>query len=253
MMWVWALVGCELAEIRNQLEGLTTPLVMEGLMLGIAEPMDERIDLSGLDRYDPGANLTIFLADASNANELDNALVSGAMVTASVGAGDVDVPEQQDGLYAVLPPTDLEYEPMQTLDVEAVLSNRTGTGQLELPEGAGLSAFEAHPVDTPLPIDVSGRGYTGTLIVVIDTTTGDVTYSNEPEGAREIYDLTRGRTEVTSVTVPAEAFPAESVYALGFAGLVHTRSEDFDGFNTLLSGILAGQLQFQPVVTVPLP
>ncbi len=253
MLWTFALAGCELDELRDQLDGLTSPLVVEAIALGVAEPTDDRVDLSALERFDPGANLTVFLADASNPTELDDALVSGADVSASTGAGAVGVPERENGLYALLPPSDLELDPRLTLQLDAELENRTGVGRLTLPEPAGLGIVESHPAGTPLPVDVTGLGYTGTLIIVFDTTSGAVTYTNEPTTAREIYDLTRGRNAVTEVTIPAEAFPNESVYALGFAGLVHTTADDFDGVNTVLSGIIAGQLEFQPVVTVPLP
>lgn len=245
-------MGCDLGAIKDQIDGLTNPLVAEGMVIGIAEPQDDRIDLSSLG-YDPGANITVFLADASNAADLNQALVSGATVSASDGATEVDLPERESGVYTTDPMPGIDYAADATMTITAVLDDRMGTGDIVLPEGAGLAIVEGHAAGDPLEIDVSGKGYTGTLITVFDTASGSLTYSNEPTDAKAVYDLTRGTTEVTTVTIPGEAFPGESVYALGFAGLVHTRSADFDGMNTLLSGILAGQLEFHPVVTVPLP
>ncbi|MEN0064632.1 MAG: hypothetical protein AAGA48_20960 [Myxococcota bacterium] len=252
MMWLVLAIGCDLTEIVDQIDGITNPLVTEALVLGVAEPADERIDLSSIG-YDPGANATVFLANASNVNDLDNALVSGATVTASDGPTSAELPERENGVYVSNPGSGLDYVPGRTMTISAVLDDRSGSGALELPEGAGLGIMEDHMVGEPIEVDVTGKGYTGSLIVVFDTTSGRVTYSNEPTDARGVYDLTRGTTELTMVTIPGKAFPDESVYALGFAGLVHTGSDDFEGLNTLLSGMVAGQLEFYPVVTVPLP
>lgn len=252
MVWLVFGLGCDFDAIRQQFDGLTNPLVAEALVIGVAEPTDERIDLSVLDDYDPGANATVFLADATSVTQLDEALVSGALVNASDGSGSTDLAEVQDGVYVTEPPTGLDYVAGRTLMVTAQLGDDTGRGSLVLPPGAGLGPIEDHGVGQPIDLDLTGLGYTGGLIVVIDVASGSVTYSNEPTDARGIYELARGSTELTIETVPGEAFPTESVYALGFAGLVRTRSSDFDGFNTALSSILAGQLEFVPVSTVSL-
>jgi len=250
-MMVWMLMfACDLGEIRDQIDGITSPLVAEGLVLGVAQPLDDRIDLSELG-YDPGANATVFLADASDPSELDEALVSGATVTASTGDSMAELPERESGVYVTDPLSGLAYTPGRTLTITAELDDRDGTGSLELTEGAGIGAVEDHTAGAALEIDVTGKGYTASLVTVFDTVTGQLTYSNEPTTAQGIYELTRGTQELTIVTVPAEAFPGDSVYALGFAGLVHTGQDDFDGMNTVLSGIVAGRLEFVPVVTLP--
>ncbi|MBX2800418.1 MAG: hypothetical protein KTR31_22250 [Myxococcales bacterium] len=251
-MWLVLLGACDFGNLQDQLEGLTNPLVAEGMVIGVAEPADDRIDLSALD-YDPGANVTVFLADAANADELDAALVSGAMVSASDGQSSADLEEAESGVYTTVPGAGFDYVAERTATVTAVLDDTTGNVSVELPQTAGLTIMEAHTAGQAIDIDVTGLGYTGSLVVVFDTTSGDVTYSNEPTTAKEVYDLTRGNNELTVVTVPGEAFPGESVYALGFAGLVHSRSADVDGLNTLLSGVIAGQLEFHPVVTLTVP
>lgn len=250
MVW-WLATACDFSELKEDFAGLTNTLVSESLVLGVVAPEDDRIDLSTLG-YEPGAGATVFLADASSVDNLDDVLVSGATVTADDGVNTVVLDEQTDGAYVVPPGAGLAYVAGNTMTVSATIGTSTGTGQIVLPPGANLSVAEQHVANEPLLIDVAGKGYTGSLVLVFDTLSGELTYSNEPQDIRAVYDLTRGTTELTTVTIPAKAFPGESVYALGFAGLVHTRADDFDNMNTLLSGIIAGQLEFHPIVTVPL-
>lgn len=252
MVWLLA-TACDLSAIKDDIDGLTNTLVGEGMVIGVLPPEDERIDLEALG-YDAGASATMFLADAASADDLGNVLISGATVTATDGVTSVTLEEQADsGAYVSLPGSGLAYTAGETVTITAVIGTDEGSGSVVLPPAAGLALAEQHTANEPLDIDVTGKGYTGTLIVVMDTVSGDVTYTNEPQDVQAVYQLTRGTEEVTTVTIPAEAFPNESVYALGFAGLDHSVGSDFEGMNTLLSGIIAGQLEFHPIVTIPLP
>jgi hypothetical protein len=252
MTWLMLAGGCDFGAIKDEFDGLTNTLVGEGMVIGVANPSDPRIDLEALG-YEAGASATLFLADASSAADIGNVLISGAAVTASDGATSADLDEGESGIYTSLPGSGLAYTAENTMTFTVVIGEDTGTGAVLLPPAAGLVLEEAHTAGEPIELDVTGKGYTGTLIVVFDTASGEVTYTNEPQDIKAVYDLTRGNTEVTTVTIPGEAFPGESVYAVGFAGLDHSTSDDFDGMNTLLSGLLAGQLEFQPVVTLTLP
>lgn len=249
MTWLLLATGCDL----SQLDDLTNRLVGEGLVVGVQAPTDDRIDLGDIG-YEPGATATMFLAEAAIVDDLEKLPVSGATVTASDGPTSVNLGEQAGtGAYVSLPGSGLAYTAGNTMTVTVEVGKNVGTGSIVLPEGADLTIDELHTANEPLDLDLTGKGFTGTLIVVVDTLSGDVTYSNEPKDIRAVYELARGSTEVTSVTIPGDAFAGETVYALGFAGLNHTSSGDFDGMNSLLSSILAGQMEFHPVVTAPLP
>lgn len=243
------LAGCE--AIKDTYEGLTNPLIAEGMILGVEAPESDEIDLESTG-YSEGTGLTLFLADAESVTDIENAPVEGADVVLT-GNTTVEATEIGGGGYAVTPSEDLVYEAGETWSVKATVGREEGTAHVRLPPAPNATIAEQHTQGEPVTLNLSGQGFTGALVVVVDVQTGDVTYSTQPEGIRDFYNLTRGDDEVGDITVPGTAFPGESVYALGVTGLTHTTSEDFDGMNTALSGVLAGKMRFFPVITATLP
>ena len=98
--------------------------------------------------------------------------------------------------------------------------------------------------NTAVNIDLTGQEFDSALVIVM-LADGGVTYSNQPDGIREFYDFTHGSELVTTVEIPAEAFPSNGVYAIGVAGLTHTVAEDLTEMNTALTSIMAGKMVFE--------
>ena len=111
-----------------------------------------------------------------------------------------------------------------------------------------------HTPDTELVAPFTQGNFTYAIVVVIDSQSGELTYSTEPKTIKDVYDASRGSEPVTQVTIPPRAFPAQSLYMVGIAGTSHSVREDvLSGMNTLLSSGMAGKMQFFPVSTVQIP
>lgn len=242
------LSGCEFFEKAGEtLDGLTNPLVGLGLVLGVEEP--EEADLEGTG-FEAGTTFSLFLADAANVTDLDNAPVNGAVVSLQ----DVEADDSQDGLYLISPDVGPTYVDGASWTVDIQLGTDVATASLTLPEAPEFAPDLIHTAETALTLDLSGQGYEGVIIVVMESSTGDLTYTTEPQTAREVYDLTRGNTEVTEVEIPGTAFPSEDeLYLVGIAGLNHANGSDVDGMNTALSSVSAGKMVFEPVSTATTP
>jgi hypothetical protein len=106
----------------------------------------------------------------------------------------------------------------------------------------------AHSAGQPLSVDLAGQGFDSVLVVVLDAASLELSYSNEPADIQELYEFGHGGTG-DSVEIPGDAFPGDSLYAVGVAGLVTADAADLDEVNTALSSMLAGKFRFYPVQT----
>ena len=242
-------VGCEeWRAVQEAFEGFSEPTVVQALILAVAEPESEAVDLS-VSEFQPGTGATVFLANASDAQNIEEAPIEGA----TVSVHEIAAIEQGDGAYVIDPGT-LEYAAGATWAVTAEVGEGSGKASVVLPNAAAVTLPEQHTAGQDLLVDVAGQGFHAALVVVFDVATGAVTWSNEPQDAQELYDFTHGSADVESVTIPgAAAFPAESAYAVGVAGMMHGDAESIEGFNTLLSTAMAGQMKMYPVSTSALP
>ncbi len=244
------LVACD--KLANTYEGVTAPIVGQGLILGVEAPPSE-IDLTGSD-FANGASATLFLASAEEAQNIEDAPVTDATVSLSGGnLAALDATNLGDGAYQIGPDPALEYQDNATWTLTALTSNDTSTADVTLPPAATFTFDTQHAVNAPITLDVTGQGFTDVLIVVMDNATGASTYDNRPTGIKELYDRSRNNTPLTTVEIPGSAFAGESVYAIGVAGLTHTTSADLDFMNTLLSSVSAGKLRFTAVSTLQVP
>lgn len=252
--------GCEdWKQIQEAFKGFTDPTVAQAMMIGVSAPESDLIDLSTTD-FKPGVAATAFLANASDADKLDEAPIEGAAVTLldAAAASDTDSTEvaftdMTGGAYTIQPGV-LEYAAGATWTVRADIEDESGTVKVELPAAATVTIPEQHTTAQDLTLDFTGQEFHAALIVVLDATTQQVTWSNQPQDVKAVYEFTRGSDFVTTLTIPgAEAFPTDAIYAVGVAGMRHGSSSDVEGFNTLLSSAMAGAMTFAPVSTVVLP
>jgi len=251
-----ALPGCAFfSKAKDTFEGMTNPLVALGLVVSV-QPADSsgNMDLSNSQMQD-GTALTAFLADAAKVNDLNNAPVTGADVTCN-GATASDLGQ---GLYGIEPGT-LTYQAGATWDVEARIGNGTAAASLTLPQAStwtppcatGSGSTCTWTAGDDMTVDLSGQDYDSVLVAVMDLNSGDITWSNRPTDARGVYDFTHRSDASLTVTIPgSQAFPSESVYAVGVAGMVHTGASDLVEMNTVLSTFMAGKMLVYPVSTLP--
>ena len=236
--------GCDLVEnTQDALDGLTNPLVGLGLVIGVEEPEEVDLASTGLES---GTTFSMFLADAASADDLENAPIDGATVTLE----GIETDPAVDGLYVLGPDRAPSYVGQAIFDVAIDINGEMASGRVRLPDGPDFVAIQGHTPGEGLTIDLTGQGFNAAIVVVIESSSGELTFSNEPETAREVYDLTRGNGDVGAVDVPGTAFPSDNeVYVMGIAGLHHTETSNLDGMNTVISSLSAGQMVFQPVST----
>jgi hypothetical protein len=98
-----------------------------------------------------------------------------------------------------------------------------------------------------LLIDLTAYDYDAVLVAVLNVQTGELTYSNEPEGIQEMYDFTHTGSEVKRHEIPGVAFSGASVYAVGVAGMRNAGVDDYSDMNTGLSSFMVGQMRFYAV------
>ena len=134
LIGVLLLGGCDLIDQGRDLIGdLTNPLVTQALVLGVAPP-DEASDIDLPSEYAEGAGATVFLADAADVADLENAPISGATVTLHGQA----VGELAPGSYA-LEPGAISYESGGTWQLAVTLSGDTATAAVDLPPAASFT------------------------------------------------------------------------------------------------------------------
>lgn len=259
MLILLAMTGCDLfasgqeqiEDLQDTLDGLTNPLVVQGLVLGVAEPDSEEIDLSKTD-FSNGTAVTVFAADAASVSEIENAPVTGAAVTIKIGEqAAVTVDEATGGAYKVAG-EEVGYVASAMAELSVGIGDSAAGAQVMLPPPANATIPEQHN-GSELVIDLSAQEFDQVLAVVFDVGSGEVTFSNEPKDVMELYEFSTAEDAGAGVTIPASAFPGDSVYAVGIAGLVKGDSASFSSMNTALSSMQAGQLKFYPVSTIPLP
>ncbi len=247
------LVGCsDLDDLKDKVEGYTNPTVIEGLVLGVAEP-DFDFDLSKTD-FNKGAAGVVFLADAASADEIESAPIDGADVSIlSETTGKLAMNEDGDGKYSITGDDGFEYTVGEDLDLNVDVGDQSSSASVTAPAAADVTIDEAHTAGEAITVDLTGQSFSSVLVAVFDAGSGELTFSNQPEGIKEIYDFTHGGAESLVVDIPGSAFSAESVYAVGVAGLKNAGEDDFGDANTLLSTYMAGKMKFFPVSTITLP
>lgn len=246
------LVGCTAIDnLKDDVQGATNPLVMEGLVVGIAPPESGDLDLAGT-AFEDGASAVVAVADADSVDNLDEAPVEGASVAllAETG-GRVDMVDEGSGRYAATGADGLVYTEGDdvTLSVDYGGGEDASSAQLKLPRRPDVSFPANVPKGQPLHVNLSGQAFDNVLVAVVDGASGETVWSNYPTTIQDMYQLTHGAGSL-AVDVPGSALNRESVYLVGVAGLVNAGSDDLTNVNTLLSAFTAGRLLFNAVSTV---
>ena len=250
---VLTMLGCDAFQnAKNTIEGLTDPVVAQGLILGVDEPDSPQIQgfLEGTD-FSTGTAVSIFLGDANNVANIADAPIIGAIVTIDSGPAVVAANADGSGVYTVAPDAS-----GLTYVVDAVWDIYLDTGREDigvasplLPPAAWPDVPVQHTTLAPMNIDLTGMGFDSSLIVVIDSN-GALTFSNEPTSPQEVYDASTGDDKVGLEVIDASAFPFAGVYAVGVAGLLKTDADQESSINTVLSSFMAGKMEFYAVSTL---
>lgn len=251
MLFALLMTGCaQLNDLKEGVQGLTNPIVFEGVYLGVAPSEDDRIDLTGTP-FEQDALAQVFLADAASADELEDAPVTGAEVSMLADAsGKVALTEAGEGAYLASTANGLRYDDGAQATLSATFDGMTSSVSITPPAAPTFPLASQMDAGTAFTIDLSGEGYDNVLVAVVDLQSGEVTFDNRPDDIQALYELAHG-SGAQQVAVPASAIGRESVYAVGVAGMVNADASGVENANTLLSAFVAGRFRFVPVSTVP--
>jgi hypothetical protein len=128
-----------------------------------------------------------------------------------------------------------------------------GLVDVRLPIPPDVSPPAEHETGVSFVMDLGGQQFHAATVTVIDTFTGEVTFTSGPSDVESLADAAHSDSFVGPVEVPGVAFPRDSVYALAVGGLVHQLDDGIVGLNTAFTGLLAGQVRVFPVSTLPAP
>jgi hypothetical protein len=248
---------------KEKIEALTDPFILQGVVVGVTAIDDPQIAelLEGGD-FVPGVGASVFIADATDAAEMDDAPVHDATVliegNLDVLAEELILDDVATGQYDIRPEDGLIYTPgaRWKLKVQAAEDERVSVARFDLPEPVvGLNIPKKHTPGDDLVLDFASleQDYLSALVFVVDDT-GELTWSNEPTDINSLYAVTSAVDPLESITIPGSAFADEALYVVGVAGMVHTDPNmDLVEVNIALSSVMSGQLVFWPVTTISFP
>lgn len=242
------LSGCDqLEDVKETLEGFAEPLAVEVFLIGAVEPESDLIDLSDTDFAD-GTTIKVFVADATSIDDLEAGALDGVSVDLkSASLGTLPLEPVAGGLYTANGQDGLEYFATEEYVVSVTNGDSLHKVAFVAPHPVDIELPEQHAVGDNLLIDLTAFEYDAVLVAVIDVMSGEITYSNEPEGIQEMYDFTHTGSNVMRHEIPGSAFAGPSVYAVGVAGMRNAGVDDFTDMNTALSSAMIGQMRFFPV------
>ncbi|HMV68948.1 MAG TPA: hypothetical protein PKA64_19015 [Myxococcota bacterium] len=243
--------GCAFFQkTKETVEGALEPIVAVGLVVQVDPFEDPVLDEFELD-LEIGRSGTVFLADARDVSDLENSPVDGATLEASGCGQKVRMNEAETGTYVLSVGSALD-----ACAADEIVVTRTDVDPgtvlpFTLPSAPAFDVPRNHTAGQPITLPLTASGYESALVVVIDGSTGDVTFSNEPEGIVETYQFIKGTGTVEDVTIPGEAFREDTVHAVIVTGLISTPNVDLTEANTVLSTVAGGRARVYAVSTIP--
>lgn len=244
----------DVEDAQDDLEGLTNPLVAQALFLDVAELDFGELDIADIALFETAPLATVILADATEVAELENAAILGAEPKIRTpGNGAVILADQEDGTYYAGGTSGLLYQAGEEATLTIRMDGVSHSAVVSMPrEPDGLDVPLLHTVNENILLDFADYSFHQILVLVVDINTGEITYSNEPETAEELYEFSQDRDIKSRFDIPARAFNTETYYAVGVAGVLLSSDDQLEEMNTALSAFMAGKFYFYPVSTVPL-
>lgn len=247
------LSGCNAFQnLKDKVDNLTNSFVVSGLIWGVEEVDDEALDLSETE-FGKSASITVFLANTEVAGSFSANPISRATILADNTLNATPLLEESSGVYKASSDTGLTYVDQRILGLSMDHLSESHMISMVMPAAPVYSLPESMPPQK-LVIDLGGQEFFEALVVVINLTSGQVSYDNRPDSPDGFYDLTHPNGDlleeaepIITTEIPASAFETEGIYAVGIAGLRGATTDDMDNVNTLLSSFIGGKFKFETV------
>ncbi len=229
--------------------GLTGPLVLQASLLGVDVP--EELDLSGTE-YANRSLLQVFLSEAGDAGELEENAVSGAHVAVlAPGLGRVGLTSEGCGTYVADDRHGLRYWASEDYALQVGLDGDESAVRMRAPRAPDLPWTEEHELGASLTLSLREYDFDALLVVVADTVSGEITFTNAPQNGVEIHRFSNKERGQLQVEIPGYAFDEDSIYGVGVAGMHYAEEQQFEHLNSSLSNFWIGQMRFWPLYGSP--
>lgn len=234
-------------DVKEDVEGLLDPDVMVGLFT-IVEPPPAEVDLSALG-IGVGMAGTVFLADARNLSALEESPVIGATVEVAGCGQTVQLQDEGNGAYTLLPPTALD-GCQQPIVVTRVDVDDGPSATISFPQAPNFSFPTSwRPGDADIVVPLAGSPFDSALVITADLVAGEILYSNEPQDVMETYNFLMGSGSLQDIPLGSGELRADTLMGLGVSGLVKMPNTELLGANTALSVLHGGRTRAWPIET----
>lgn len=246
-MWM-LLLACKRFEVADD---LTSPVVMQGLFLGMNLP--DGVQLGSGNEEDEGAFAftavcEVFVAYLTGKDSLVDSPVAGAALEFEADAigKNLQFVESEPGKYGVDSTDGLVYEPGDRAKVWADVEGGMNRVMVTTPDAPDYSIPASVPQFTDVEIDLSDYDYDNMIVGAYNLDLGKIMWDNLPTAFGDVYDFTHPNKPIEAVTIPGdEAFYRRGTYIIGVAGMDIAPVEGFEGVNTTLSAFMAGRISLR--------
>jgi hypothetical protein len=241
--------GCAYIDaIGQKFISLTNPVAMSGLVIGIEPPEDPEFqDILEQSEIVLGTSVSLIVANAAGAADLESAVVRDAKVT--ILEEDVAIRlERNTGAYMITPDQGLAWSPGTKWTFNVDLPDRPNPGKVEVkltkPIRANLPSTVS--LGEKLVFNLKGQQFDYAVAAIFDLD-GQLVYDSKPTTVKQIVELLTRTEPVERLVIPKRAFPEEGLFLMGIAGLNETDDEDLTDLNSALSKFFFGQMKLLPV------
>jgi len=241
--------GCAYIDaIGEKFISLTNPVAMSGLVIGIAPPEDPEFqDILEQSEIVLGTSVSLIVANAAGAADLESAVVRDATVT--LLEEDVAIRQEKNtGAYLVTPDQGLEWVPGTKWTFNVDLPDRPNPGKVQVkltqPIRAELPSMVS--LGEKLVFNLKGQKFDYAVAAIFDLD-GNLVYDSKPTTVKQIVELLTRTEPVERLVIPKRAFAEEGLFLMGIAGLNETDDEDLTDLNSALSKFFYGQMKLLPV------
>lgn len=253
-MLLLLLTGCDRLMLAAELiDGYGDTTVVQGLFLGADVP-------GGIDLPEESGIYTaackVFMAEVADPTQFDEAPLEGARLRfESEETGKLSFLEdnEEPGKYFVTSLTGLDYQPGQEAVIQFEAGGESGELRIRAPAAPEAEVPNAHFARSALRVTLVDSEFTNIVAAVYDLDHGKLTWDNLPEDVNAAYELNEDGVDepITTMLLPAEAFPRSGRYVVAVGGLALADPDEFSGANTALSNFAAAQMSMHLVFVSP--
>ena len=254
---ILSLTACDVLQQKiNEIENLANGFVVGGVFIGVEDVDNDLLDLSQTE-FSDNAQLTVYLTAAEISSDLTANPISRADVFLNAATlNNFEIPESEEtfGSYISSSADGLIYTEGEEATLDITHAAELHAISISVPFAPTFDLPTEHTLGQNITIDLTGQNFYEALIVVVRIDTGEVTYERRPTDIESLYEyahpggvsISDAEAEyMTTVEIPAQAFPNNNLYAIAVAGIQASGNDQMDNINPLLSSFIAGKFRIK--------